>query len=179
MPSGTNLSQSWTFQGSNDNVTYIALDTRSNMVAGPLQSFTFSNTTAYRYYRLNISSAMYISNSSPAPAQIHTLNILGSSATPPTGCQADGPDTDTVTGNLLADPTGMTGTTVSGCANTATYTPTASLSILTETITSASLVTVGNAQSCKINLSGGILRQSIPAGQTPGTYTIGLTFTAV
>lgn len=84
-----------------------------------------------------------------------------------------------MTGNLLADPTGMSGTTVLSCPNAATYTPNALLTTLTESITSASLLTVGNTQSCKINLSGGILRQSVTAGQTPGTYTIGLTFTAV
>lgn len=135
------------------------------------QDLPSSSTAAFRYARVTLGGS-----GSTAFSELEMLPP----AVAVNGCQTDGPDTDAVTGNMLADPTGITGTAVSGCPNTATYTPNASSTTLAEgTTTSASLVTVGNAQSCKINISGGTLRQSIPGGQTPGTYTIGLTFTAV
>jgi hypothetical protein len=51
----------WVWEGSNDNATWTTLDTRSGVAwsTSPLlpQTFTFSNATAYLYYRLNISAA--------------------------------------------------------------------------------------------------------------------------
>lgn len=167
----------WFFEASNDGTNFTVIDSQINQFTRFITSnYTVLNSIAYRYYRLRIIRAEIDGDSNPG---INTFEILNNGV-PTTGCQIDGADTDTVTGNMLADPTGMTGTTVSGCPNTATYTPSASSTTLVQgTTTSASLLTVGNAQSCKINVSGGTLRQSIPAGQTPGTYTIGLTFTAV
>jgi hypothetical protein len=48
----------WTYEGSNDGSTWTVLDTRSgiSLSGGFLQPFLFSNSTAYRYYRLNISA---------------------------------------------------------------------------------------------------------------------------
>lgn len=144
-----------------------------------LANFTTTNSGWQDLPSASTGSFRYISLTVVNGGGLNEVELLPP-ATPTTGCQSDGADTDTVTGNMLADPTGITGTTISGCPNSATYTPNALPTTLAEvTTTSASLLTVGNAQSCKINLSGGLLKQSIPAGQTPGTYTIGLTFTAV
>lgn len=48
----------WVFKGSNDNVVWDDLDTKSDYVwtANP-QIFTFSNQNAYRYYKLDISKS--------------------------------------------------------------------------------------------------------------------------
>lgn len=51
--------KTWTIQGSNDNSTWTTLDTRTNVAAWAVwerRSYAFSNTTAYRYYRLNVSA---------------------------------------------------------------------------------------------------------------------------
>jgi hypothetical protein len=49
----------WTFAGSNDNSTFTTLDTRTgeNIVAsGGKNEYTFTNSTAYTYYRINITA---------------------------------------------------------------------------------------------------------------------------
>jgi len=49
----------WTFEGSNNDADWDTLDTVINETAWGSQeerNFTFSNVTAYRYYRLNITS---------------------------------------------------------------------------------------------------------------------------
>jgi hypothetical protein len=52
----------FTLQGSNDNVNWTVLDTKTGMHApGPnswTQYFTFTNGSAYRYYRLNVTSVI-------------------------------------------------------------------------------------------------------------------------
>lgn len=51
--------QDWTFEGSNDNVNWDILDTKSNQeFSGDYvaNTYTFDNTTAYRYYRINITA---------------------------------------------------------------------------------------------------------------------------
>lgn len=51
--------RNWTFQGSNDGSAWAILDTRVNITGWggqPFKVFTFSNTTAYRYYKLNITA---------------------------------------------------------------------------------------------------------------------------
>lgn len=47
----------WTFEGSNDDSDWDVLDTQTSQAAilGTKQTYNFTNTTAYRYYRLNIS----------------------------------------------------------------------------------------------------------------------------
>lgn len=47
----------WTFEGSNDASSWTTLDTRSIAGSATTKRYTVSNTTAYRYYRLNISAA--------------------------------------------------------------------------------------------------------------------------
>jgi hypothetical protein len=49
----------WTFQGSNDGSTWTTLDTQtgiSGWATSTFKNFTFSNSTAYLYYRVNISA---------------------------------------------------------------------------------------------------------------------------
>lgn len=52
--------QAWTFEGSNNGTTWTVLDTRTSQTAwvSPQQVryFSFSNSTAYTYYRLNVSA---------------------------------------------------------------------------------------------------------------------------
>nr|WP_295864663.1 chondroitinase-B domain-containing protein [uncultured Chitinophaga sp.] len=51
--------KNWTLQGSNDTITWTSIDSRSNETfasRGLTKSYTCTNTTAYRYYRLNITS---------------------------------------------------------------------------------------------------------------------------
>lgn len=50
--------KAWTFEGSNNNTDWTILDTRTAQVfsgAHERKTFSFSNTNAYRYYRINIS----------------------------------------------------------------------------------------------------------------------------
>lgn len=50
----------WTFEGSNNGSSWTTLDTRTSQTAwavgGESRNFTFSNSTAYRYYRLNVTA---------------------------------------------------------------------------------------------------------------------------
>jgi hypothetical protein len=49
----------WTFEGSNDGTTWDVLDTRSGITwptGGETKPFTFTNTTPYAYYRLNVTA---------------------------------------------------------------------------------------------------------------------------
>jgi alpha-L-fucosidase 2 len=49
----------WQFQGSNDGATWTTLDTRSGETFSSrfqTKTYTFANTTAYRYYRLNVTA---------------------------------------------------------------------------------------------------------------------------
>lgn len=50
----------WTFEGSNNGSSWTTLDTRTSQtswaVGAESRDFTFTNTTAYRYYRINISA---------------------------------------------------------------------------------------------------------------------------
>jgi|GEM_PF-5901112 len=52
----------WTFEGSNDATSWTLLNTQTNQFTAPdpftveTKTYTFTNTTAYKYYRLNITS---------------------------------------------------------------------------------------------------------------------------
>lgn len=51
--------KSWTLEGSNDNTSWTSVDSRTNVPAWALnevRTYSFANTTAYRYYRLNFSA---------------------------------------------------------------------------------------------------------------------------
>jgi hypothetical protein len=51
---------SWTFEGSNDDVTWTTLDTQTGQVFTALEKklFSLANTTSYLYYQLNISATI-------------------------------------------------------------------------------------------------------------------------
>jgi hypothetical protein len=56
---GTACPKNWTFQGSNNDTDWTTLDTRANQTAWSdleMRAYAFFNSTAYRYYRLNITS---------------------------------------------------------------------------------------------------------------------------
>ncbi len=51
--------KTWTFEGSNDGSSWTTLDTQTNFTAfthNAPENFSFANTTAYSYYRINISA---------------------------------------------------------------------------------------------------------------------------
>lgn len=53
------MPRDWTFEGSNNGSSWTTLDTRSSITGwgvGETKTFDFSNTTSYRYYRLNITA---------------------------------------------------------------------------------------------------------------------------
>jgi hypothetical protein len=57
--SGAYAPKDWTFQGSNDGAAWTTLDTRSSQTGwggNDTRTFTFTNTTAYLYYKLNITA---------------------------------------------------------------------------------------------------------------------------
>lgn len=59
IPEPNRAPKNWTMQGSQDNSSWTTLDTETNQTSwtsGQTRTFTLSNSTAYRYYRLNISS---------------------------------------------------------------------------------------------------------------------------
>lgn len=44
----------WTFQGSNDASSWTTLDSQTDQPTGTKKTYTITNTTAYRYYRIYI-----------------------------------------------------------------------------------------------------------------------------
>lgn len=58
--------KNWTFEGSNDNIAWTSLHSITNApawTAGEVRTYSTSNTTSYRYYRINISSNQDPANS--------------------------------------------------------------------------------------------------------------------
>lgn len=52
--------KTWTFEGSNDGSSWTTLDTQTGILwptPGQTQAFAFSNSTAYLYYRINVTAA--------------------------------------------------------------------------------------------------------------------------
>lgn len=50
------LISDWTFEGSNDDSNWTTLNTVTGQTSVSTRGYTFTNTTAYRYYRINITS---------------------------------------------------------------------------------------------------------------------------
>lgn len=68
---------SWTFEGSNDDISWTILDTRTAQTSwstGTYKSYSFTNTTNYLYYRINITA-----NGGDTYLQIAELLMLPSS----------------------------------------------------------------------------------------------------
>lgn len=67
----------WTFEGSNDDVAWDVLDTQTAQSWGSAVSktYNFANTTAYKYYRLNVSA-----NGGGTTLMIYEMAIFGNTA---------------------------------------------------------------------------------------------------
>ncbi len=71
----SNIPKTWTFEGSNDDSNWTILDSQAditNWSTPETKTFSFSNTIAYRYYRIDI-SAVNTSNNYP---QIYELEVM-------------------------------------------------------------------------------------------------------
>jgi hypothetical protein len=69
-----NYPKTWTFQGSTDGSTWVDLDSKSNMsLSAGSNTFTFSNSASYRYYRLRVTAV----GSAGQSARIVELEITG------------------------------------------------------------------------------------------------------
>jgi hypothetical protein len=69
------MPKDWTFEGSNDGTSWTVLDTRAGVTwptVGETKSFSFSNSTAYTYYRINVTA----NNGDPSYTQINELITL-------------------------------------------------------------------------------------------------------
>lgn len=76
------MPKNWTFDGSNDNSNWTTLDTQSNIttwVYNSMKEFAFSNSDAYRYYRLNITA----NNGHATLLCIGAIQLLGYSGSEP------------------------------------------------------------------------------------------------
>lgn len=75
---GPNSPGAWKFQGSNNGVDWVDLDTRSGQtwVAQETKTFNFSNSTAYRYYRLYV-TAVYALNNILVVGELEMMGTAG------------------------------------------------------------------------------------------------------
>lgn len=75
---GTEIARDWTFEGSNDDSTWDTLDTQTGQNPDNLTVYTFSNSTAYRYYRIYITAK----NVSGNPVSIGEMEMMEAGPTP-------------------------------------------------------------------------------------------------
>lgn len=73
------LPRTWTFEGSNDGVTWAVLNTQTNLtlVANTWYSYTIASPAAYTWYRINVTATFAVSN----PVGIAELQMTESSGT--------------------------------------------------------------------------------------------------
>jgi hypothetical protein len=76
-----NVPGAWTFEGSNDGLNYTVLDTQSGIswFYGETKTFQITNSTAYQYYRLNISAAANGSTASAVAVDEFELSLSAQS----------------------------------------------------------------------------------------------------
>ncbi|WP_052092132.1 discoidin domain-containing protein [Paenibacillus sp. FSL H7-0357] len=70
--------KNWTFEGSNDGVNWVILDSQNNVttwVKNTPKSYRFENNTAYKFYRINISANNGSTNNS-VNLTIHELQMM-------------------------------------------------------------------------------------------------------
>ena len=80
--------KSWTFEGSTDGSTWITLDTQlsqTGWAAGEARSFTFTTSTTYRFYRLNMTA----NNGDATYMAIASLDIYSPSTPMSSGSNGD------------------------------------------------------------------------------------------
>lgn len=71
--------RTWTFEGSNDGTNFTVLDTQTNVAAwtgSEVRSYVVANTTAYRYYRLNVSANQGGGNLSIVELDLQVLGVV-------------------------------------------------------------------------------------------------------
>jgi hypothetical protein len=71
--------RNWSFQGSNDSVNWVTLDTRTDETfetRALIKMYTFQNTTPYLYYRLNITANNGASGTQLAEWEIYQQTLL-------------------------------------------------------------------------------------------------------
>jgi len=76
----TRAPKDWTFEGSNDGTNWTVLDTRSGITWNCdqcTQMFDFTNSTAYRYYRIKVTA----NNGGPTFVEIAEMEIMSAPAT--------------------------------------------------------------------------------------------------
>ena len=111
----------WTFEASNDNSEWTVLDSRNNQVLVNETWFTFdfSNTTAYRYYRMKVTKGSRYNTSTSKDPRIDfggemelgftsrgtlSVDLSGAASCDLSGITiADGVDVETVGGSLVLD----------------------------------------------------------------------------
>lgn len=66
------MPKDWTFSGSNDDSSYTTLDTQTgqSFSAGVANTYSFTNTTKYRYYKINVTATV-----SASPLEIWEMTI--------------------------------------------------------------------------------------------------------
>ncbi|MEQ9503034.1 MAG: discoidin domain-containing protein [Deltaproteobacteria bacterium] len=82
----------WTLSGSDDGTSWTVLDTRTGETFSTrfaVNSYAVGNTTAYRYYRLDLTNAAGAQNAW-APTQLAELELFAGSASPPPPVCGDG-----------------------------------------------------------------------------------------
>lgn len=86
-PSVNQAPKDWTFEGSNDGTSWTVLDTRTGETpaAGESRVYSFSNSTAYTYYRINITAANGSTLTSLADFALNPVAGYGSIDNPMTG----------------------------------------------------------------------------------------------
>lgn len=117
----------WTFEGSNDGSSWTTLDTRSSITwptAGETKTFTFSNSTSYLYYRLNVTANTGDTYLSVRELSLSTLSLWDDSSSSHPGVIQLGTGS-LQAGSLLGDSTGtsVTFSGVTGSNHTAGVVP--------------------------------------------------------
>jgi hypothetical protein len=173
--------RNWTFEGSNNNVSWTTLHTvtlpSAIAASGSYSSGSISNPTAYRYYRINISltgggnaAISELELYQPGTAAlasggsfIFNSGSISGSATSTTAALSQG-----TTGLYLVQVTATTGTV------------TLNLSSNVEPVNAANIVLINHSGNCNLNLNGQNFRGTSGGGGSPicigksstGTITI-------
>ncbi|MFA5346502.1 MAG: discoidin domain-containing protein [Methanoregula sp.] len=90
----------WTFEGSTNGSNWTVLDTQTGIPSWndeTIQTFSFSNATAYQHYRLNVSAGIHATT-----LGIWEIELLGSSVSIPINCSI--PISVSISGTVHASP---------------------------------------------------------------------------
>lgn len=156
------LPRTWTFEGSNDGVTWAVLDTQTNvtLVANTWYSYPIASPAAYTWYRINVTATFAVSN----PVGIAELQMTESSGV----VLGNGANGGYVLNNGVTI-TATTGLIQSGTATLITYTGATSASITATNVTLNATSTTGYAVS---HSGTGTLTYTGNVGTLPAASTI-------